>query len=96
MSLSLNLLLSTVIRRGWLRIGYFSGRFYFHFDFSCRFDGLAAEGTEYSVSLSTELDGKTITQVTMVAIKGEKKEEEDKKDRENKQEKSTKEEKKKK
>ena len=37
---------------------YFGNKFPY-----CRFDGLAAEGTEYSVSLSTELDGKTITQV---------------------------------
>ena len=36
-----------------------------------RFDGLL-EGTEYTVSLSTELDGKTITQVTMEVNKAVK------------------------
>ena len=29
------------------------------------------EGTEYTVSLSTELDGKTITQITLLAMKGD-------------------------
>ena len=39
--------------------------------FACfsRFDGLL-DGTEYTIALSTELDGKTITQVTMLAMKG--------------------------
>ena len=40
-----------------------------------RFDGLECD-TEYTISVSTELDGKTITQVNLVALKGKKKEEE--------------------
>ena len=44
------------------------------YKYSTRFDGLAV-GTEYTISLSTEVDGKTITQVTMVAMKGNDKEE---------------------
>ena len=41
------------------------------YKYSTRFDGLL-EGTEYTVSLSTELDGKTITQVTMEVNKAVK------------------------
>ena len=34
------------------------------YKYSCRFDGLE-ENTEYTVSISTEVDGKTISQITM-------------------------------
>ncbi len=40
-----------------------------NYKYSTRFDGLV-QGTEYTVSLSTEVDGKTITQVTILAIRG--------------------------
>ena len=38
------------------------------YKYSCRFDGLD-ENIEYTVSISTELDGKTITQATMQVAK---------------------------
>ena len=41
------------------------------YKYCTRFDGLM-EGTEYTVALSTELDGKTITQVTMEVNKAVK------------------------
>jgi len=37
------------------------------YKYSTRFDGLK-DNTDYTVSISTELDGKTITQVTMTAV----------------------------
>ena len=37
------------------------------YNFDTRFDGLK-DNTDYTVSISTELDGKTITQVTMTAV----------------------------
>ena len=40
------------------------------YKYSARFDGLV-EGKTYSLSISTELDGKTITQVKMVAMRGD-------------------------
>lgn len=38
------------------------------YKYSCRFDGLE-ENTEYTVSISTEVDGKTISQITMQVAK---------------------------
>ena len=37
------------------------------YKYSTRFDGLK-DNTDYTVCISTELDGKTITQVTMTAV----------------------------
>ncbi len=55
------------------------------FKYSARFDGLI-DGYEYTASISTELDGRTITQSTFVIMKGikikeEKKNKDDKEDK---------------
>jgi len=47
---------------------------------------LLDDGTEYTVSLSTEVDGRTITQVTFAALGGKKEENEDKKENRKKKE----------
>lgn len=38
------------------------------YKYSCRFDGLS-DGVDYTISIATELDGKTITQMALVATK---------------------------